>query len=374
MKDNPMKKMLYVTTVFEDENDGIWKKIKYTLYAYQRLGFSIDFAYRTKSGYVINYNFNESDSRLVSIDEPHKDLFFYCLAKKIKPVYNFLYIRKPFGGASFIFLNALIRKLSKSNCRVALEIPTYPYKKEIKQLKHIISEYLFQFSKLLYINKVDLIVFMGAYVENIWNRPALRIANGIDLDKVPPLITRKNTLNNEFVFVGVARLSFWHGYDRLINAISKYQGNYKIKFYIIGEGEDESSRLKKIVQSLNLSSNVVFQGGLYGQELDKQYCKAHVCIDSLGRHRSGNLYNSSLKSKEYTAKGLPFIKSHKDDSFENNFFIFNVNPDESDIEIGEIIEWYKSLPEETPGMMRDFAENSLSWDIQCKKVLDKLFS
>ncbi len=368
-----MKNMLYVTTVFEDENDGIWKKIKYTLCAYERLGFSIDFAYRTKSGYVINFGFNSEKSKVELINEPHKDLFFYNLSKKVIKKYDLLYIRKPFGGASFLFLNSLIHKVKRSGGKVAFEIPTYPYKKEIKSIKNIISEVLFQLSKATYIRKLDLIVYMGESGGDIWGRPALKIANGIDLDKVKILKENLNPLSDEFTFVGVARLSFWHGYDRLIEAVKNYNGKYKIKFIVIGNGEPEFSRLNSLARKYDIEDKILFLGAKFGNELDNQYEKAHVCIDSIGRHRSGNQFNSSLKSKEYTAKGLPFIMSHKDDSFEDVNFIFNVSSNEEAIDIDEIIGWYQKLPKNTPVEMRAFAEQFLSWDLQCKKVLEKIF-
>lgn len=368
-----MKNMLYVTTVFEDENDGIWKKIKYTLCAYQRLGFLIDFAYRTKSGYVINFGFNSEQSKIELINEPHKDLVFYNLSKKILKKYDFLYIRKPFGGASFLFLNFLISKVKKKGGKIAFEIPTYPYKKEIKSIKNTISELLFQFSKTTYIRKIDLIVYMGEPSGNIWGRPALKIANGIDLDKVLILKEKLNPVLDEFILVGVARLSFWHGYDRLIESVKNYDGKYNVKFIIIGNGEPEFTRLKALAGKNNVEDKVIFLGAKFGNELDIQYRKAHVCIDSVGRHRSGNQFNSSLKSKEYTAKGLPFIMSHKDDSFDNVDFIYNVSADEESIDINEIIGWYEQLPPTTPVNMRKFAEKFLSWDIQCKKILEEIF-
>lgn len=260
-----------------------------------------------------------------------------------------------------------------NSCKIAFEIPTYPYKKEIRSTKNIISEMLFQLSKIIYIRKIDLITYMGEPGDEIWGRPTLRISNGIDLDKVTILKKKLNPLLDEFIFVGVARLSFWHGYDRLIEAMKNYNGQYNVRFIIIGNGEPEFSRLKDLARKNNVEEKILFLGARFGDELDEQYKRAHVCIDSIGRHRSGNKFNSSLKSKEYTAKGLPFVMSHKDDSFENVSFIFKVSSDEEIIDINEIIGWYEKLPSTTPIEMRAFAEQFLSWDIQCKKIVEKLF-
>lgn len=367
-----MKRLLFVTTVLKDESDGIWKKIKFNLYAYYKLGYIVDVAYRTTSGYVVEYNFGTLESYVASVEELHKDLFFYSLARKIKNKYDLLYIRKPFGGASFIFLFLLVNVIKRINkeAKVVFEIPTYPYKNEIKILKHRVSEHLFMLSKELYIRKVDAIVYMGNPSHSIWNRPSLKISNGIDLEHVPLLKTALNPiLDNSFTLIGVARLSFWHGYDRIINAIADYKGNTSVRLLIVGDGEPELTRLKALVKEKNITDQVLFCGAQTGTKLDELYVQSHLCIDSLGRHRSGNLYNSSLKSKEYTAKGLPFIKSHIDDSFQSCNFIYNVSADEEKINIADIISWYTSLPTALPIEMRLFAEANLAWEKQCLNVI-----
>lgn len=370
-----MKKMIYVTTVFCDENDGIWKKIKYNLFSYIKLGFHVDLFYRTINGYVIQYDFGTEYSKIEPVNEIHKNLCLLALSRQITSKYDLMYIRKPFGGACFLFINSLIESLrvNNKNCKIVMELPTYPYFKEIKKIKYLVSEMLFLVSKLLYINKVNLIVYMGEGKDKIWGRPSLKIHNGIDLVHVPALREQMRVLSNELVFVGVARLSFWHGYDRLIKSISKYNGKYNIKFLVIGEGEQEIFRLKKTAATFDVEKNIFFLGAKFGNELDEVYYNSHICVDSLGRHRSGNNINSSLKSKEYTAKGLPFMKSHIDESFINKEFIYEVSPDESSINIEDVISWYLSLPAITPKIMREYAECYLSWDRQCAKVNSFLF-
>ncbi|VUS83835.1 hypothetical protein SB6421_03812 [Klebsiella huaxiensis] len=363
-----MKKMLYVTNVFEDKNDGIWSKIKYNILAYERLGFTVDIAYRKLDG-EFAFKQNNLESNELSLNCRHKDLFFHALSKKITKRYDIVYIRKPIGGASVLFLSHLLKKIKKINtCQVILEIPTFPYEKEIRGAKLTISEYLLKLSRRFFLKYVDLITYMGDPVCKIWGKPVLRLSNGIDLAHVNLVRDRLKDRNEELVFIGVARLSFWHGYDRLISSI-KSESNYNFKFLIVGDGEPEMSRLRKIVTDLNLNDKVIFYGAKSGDELNKIYEKADIAVDSLGRHRSGSYSNSSLKSKEYTAKGLPFIKSHQDEAFDKSYFIHDVQPNDDLIDLDCIYDWYQSLPDETPQLMRDFARQHLTWDIQCQKVL-----
>jgi hypothetical protein len=45
--------------------------------------------------------------------------------------------------------------------------------------------------------------------------------------------------------------------------------------------------------------------------LNDIYNISDIAIDSLGRHRSNVMYNSTLKGKEYCAKGLPIVSGVK---------------------------------------------------------------
>ncbi|MEY7044726.1 glycosyltransferase, partial [Escherichia coli] len=179
------------------------------------------------------------------------------------------------------------------------------------------------------------------------------IGNGVDLNNVSKVETKSN--NDSFVFLGIANLMFWHGYDRLINALGKYNGSKKVFFYIVGDTEPEFSRLQILVKQLNLEKNVVFLGKKNKDEIIGLLEQTNVCVDALGRHRSGNNVNDSLKSKEYSAMGIPFIKSHIDYSLGNPFFVYQVSSDESDIDVNKIIEWYTYLPSDMNEKIRNYA-------------------
>lgn len=189
---------------------------------------------------------------------------------------------------------------------------------------------------------------MGCDVSHIWGIPACKISNGIDLSSLKLLRSCKPKFRDTINFVAVARLSFWHGLDRLIHSIANYEGDYEVQLKIVGAGEPELSRLQNIVAELKLDNLISFTGPLHGDKLIQIYEESDIAVDSLGRHRTGTNQNSSLKSKEYTALGLPFIKSHDDVVFDNQFFSLTVSPDENDINIENVIKWYVELPVNTP--------------------------
>lgn len=63
---------------------------------------------------------------------------------------------------------------------------------------------------------------------------------------------------------------------------------------------------------------------------------------------------------------------YQDDNFEKKLpFYYQVSNDESLLDIGNIIEWYKNL-RTTPKEIRKYAEDNLTWDKQMKKIIDEI--
>ena len=97
-----------------------------------------------------------------------------------------------------------------------MEIPTYPYDQEYKGLP-------FVYQRILFIDKcfrqhlaryVDKIVTFSDY-DIIWNRPTIRISNGIDFSEIP-LRGPKNDTAHSLQLIAVATMHPWHGFDRVI--------------------------------------------------------------------------------------------------------------------------------------------------------------
>ena len=49
-----------------------------------------------------------------------------------------------------------------------------------------------------------------------------------------------------------------------------------------------------------------------------------------------------MKNREYAARGIPFIYSEIDEDFDDMPYIIKATPDESNIDINEIINFYES--------------------------------
>lgn len=358
-------KILFICQIIKNNTNGVWKKVEAQVKALRKIYRSVDFVYLkdTKTA-VFDTGVSQSEIQLIN-----KYQIFSKIITIISDDYNVVYLRKPHGGLFPVTAAYFIKKIKKKNksINVLLEIPTYPYKFESKGVIGWIKEKIFEISIYTVKNDINEILYIGEATDNILGITARAMGNGVDLNKVSRIETRKNC--EPFVFLGIANLMFWHGYDRLINSLGKYKGNKEIIFYIIGDTEPEFSRLQILVEKLKLEKRVIFLGKKNKDEINELLEKTNVCVDALGRHRSGNNVNDSLKSKEYSAMGIPFIKSHIDYSLGTPFFVYQISSDESDIDLDKIIDWYIHLPTDMNKKIRMYAENNFSWELIMKKAI-----
>lgn len=293
---------------------------------------------------------------------------------------DFVYFRYDWGDMeTVLFLRKLKRKAP--NCKVIIELPTYPldleklttkWHQKIFKYKHII------WSKFIK-NYVDRAVVYGND-DYAYGIPTIKTSNGIDTTSIS---VKKFTKYNEreIRLISVSNMIKWHGIDRLIEGMHSYKENTvdqrKILLHLVGKGREEPY-LRELVKRYALEDEVVFHGYKFGDELSAIYDQADIGIELLGVHRNKatNNISSSLKSREYFAKGLPFISEckFKDECKKVSGYILSVPADESPIEIGDVIDFYDSCYKNkeygtTERTLNSFAKNKL--DIN--KVLEVIF-
>jgi hypothetical protein len=94
-------------------------------------------------------------------------------------------------------------------------------------------------------------------------------------------------------------------------------------------------------------------------------------VGSLGLHRIGLNYSSTLKAREYASRGIPFFWSTLDEDFGDDFkYIYHVESDDSDVNLNDITSFALNVRSdfEHPRNMKCFALNNLTWDIKMKKL------
>lgn len=299
-----------------------------------------------------------------------------------------LYIR--YSSADMEFLKFL-EKSKKNNraIKIILELPTYPFDRELagKGIKILIKKYLLYKDKFFqgYLRKyVDVITTFSEHKE-IFGIPTIKIVNGIDFDEVTILKRDALQVATDSVIhcIAVSSMSFWHGYDRIIEGLINYyktSKTYDIYLHIVGDGP-ELSKYKENVAKNHLEKKIIFYGLKTGEQLDEIYNLCDIALESLGRHRSGIYLSSSLKSREYAAKGLPIVSSCQIDVFPFDSYPYIKQVDENDmpINVEEIINFYKDIysnkdKETVHRQIRNTARNYCDMDITIEPIINYILT
>ena len=375
-------KILFLVYHGFSEVSGISKKIHYQVKGLRENGYEVHLCY---------YDFDANGHRCRYVDDKViKDygtgalaglrqridfdcIYDYCRDNGIQFVYA-----RCFQNAS-PFLIRFFKKLKKLGIKAVTEIPTYPYDQEFdtfsrqERLGLKIDQ---MFRNRLYHQQSAVVTFSDA--ETIFGQRTIRISNGVDFDSIP--LHHFQPVDDALHFIGVAEVHLWHGYDRLIAGLGEYykkvENPRNIIFHIVGGidpfdlyGQGDYPGIQTLIDQYGLQDYVVFHGQLFGEELDKIFNQSCFAIGSLARHRSGITYIKTLKNREYATRGIPFIYSEIDSDFEDKPYIVKAKPDESPIDIQEILDFLENHHFE-PSEIRKTVEN-LTWKIQMKRVVDE---
>ena len=366
--------MLYIINNcdLEKNGPGVARKIKEQVNAFNMAGLKC-------SLYIMPYYENEKSIKTKIVKRLP---FTFNLHKhwKIDDIKNedILYIRRLgiWDREAVKFFQTL--KKSNPQIKIVLEIPTYPYDGEIKRnwkgypllWKDIYNRrHIYTF--------IDRIATLSDDKE-IFGIPTVAIGNGIDIDKIRP---RKITIRNEETIhcIAVALFAWWHGYDRFIEGMKIYYDSNpsrKMIFHLVGHGS-EFGRYQKMVAEYGLREYVIFHDQQTGEALDAIYDQCNLGIASLGCYRKGLNETQELKSREYLAKGLPFVSSVKisdiPDEDKDNIYM-QVSNNDSPIDIGNILEFYDRIysegAEQVNKRLRQFAKDHFSMEVAMKEVID----
>lgn len=337
-----MKKLLYLTTWdFSDgPSTGITKKIKAQIKVFEANGFSVDYTYISD-----NYMYLCRNGKSVALGKVGKlrklagNFLLYRVLKKTE--YPYVYNRY---GLMDHYYYKILKALCKNGSRIIVELPTYPYDKE--RPKGISWWLLYAIDKI-YRRHIDRYIYKIAVYDTmdkkIFRSEVVSIVNGIDFSTVLPIEVVEKTA--DIHLIAVAGLADWHGYDRLLKGMGEYYkkgGNRNIIFHIVGDGEPVVL-YKKIIKTCNLERHVMFHGVKTGSALDEIYNQCDIGIEVLGGHRKGITLSSSLKSREYAAKGLPFVTSCYIDVFDDMDFVLKFPAGETPIKMELVVAFYDKI-------------------------------
>ena len=244
-------------------------------------------------------------------------------------------------GDTILFLKKV--KTYRPNIKIVLEIPTYPYDNEGKAVSMIPLKIKDKFWRKYLKRYIDRVITYSNDKE-IFGIETIVVSNAIDYESAKrESLYSVDNLNFPINMIACASLYYWHGYDRAIEGLHNYYSsskrNRELNLYIVGEGR-EKEKLERMVYEYHLEDHIKITGGLYGRPLDDIYNKCLIGLDSMGRHRSGVFYNSSLKGKEYCAKGLIIVSGVETelDSASDFPFYIRIPADDSPVDFEEVVD------------------------------------
>lgn len=357
-----------------DVNSGVTKKIRAQISAFENLGCLME------EGMLFQDSTVDKIVRRMPVLSSYFDRESLGLAKSLLEAdgLDFVYLRH---GICDRYSIELLRYLHGNGVCTVIEFPTYPYDRNSSGLKWKLQ---LAKDKRWRLKMAPYVAFGTDYsgFEEIYGIPCMKLSNGIAASRYTPRAEAPDP-DRLITFIGVALVTYWNGYDRLIRAMyqRKQSGaaGPRLRFNVVGDGE-EMPNLRKLVEELGMEDEVVFHGFLSGDALERVYEASDIGVGSLSPSRKykGHMM-SSLKTKEYAAVGLPFIKGDVDAAFDlgNCDFAFDVSDDEKPIDLAAIIGWYQGLVAKEPAgelahRIHSYSETYLSWEAQLAPVLDRV--
>lgn len=336
-------KGVYLTTYdIKNQSDGVAKKILSQIKCFNDADIDIEVVDANNAPAGMYYALREKMARVLSTAYTTSCLYDYLIDNVDLMKIQFVYVRKGYCDMRQVRSLRRIKKINP-NIKILMEIPTFPYDEEFGGRRKILTIPRDKKARMYLHECIDKIV---TYSDDkmIFNTPTLRISNGIDYKRV----SLKHSINNHkgIHLIAVAFFDNWHGYDRLLMGMAKEKDIVKyndLVFHIVGDGRALES-YKEIVKENDLDKNVIFHGRLFGKKLDAVYDECDIGVDTLGRHRVGVYYNSTLKGKEYCAKGLPIISGVTTElDTMNCTYYHRVPANDEAISIKEVIKFYHSI-------------------------------
>lgn len=347
-----MKRLLYLA--FKDFTDMRWganTKILSQCRAFSQCGYDVSLAARQGMDTVlirdgqVTQRFGRAD-RTLSASRFHNLLARKKQMQDLKKYlrgthYDVCYIRYEFSDPTFL---SLLRTLRGRCGKVVLELPTYPYEEENRDnalsrarlaLDRVCRRQLHRY--------IDLIVTFYAGYDTIFGIPVQVVPNGFDYSEVSPV---RGELSTDVIpIIAVSSMRIWHGYERFLAGMRDYYRESdaprrNIVLHLVGNGR-EYEKYRALTEEYGLQEHVILEGAMTGEPLNALYDRCAMGIDSLARHRSGIDVLSSLKSREYGARGLPMINSCRIDVIDDSFpYLLRVPADETPIDIPAVIDFY----------------------------------
>jgi hypothetical protein len=193
------------------------------------------------------------------------------------------------------------------------------------------------------------------------------IPNGITVKQIPE--TKFKKFNGKDLDLVCLANSFapWHGIERVMQSMALYKGPVKIKLHVVGTINRMS------FSPFHHDIDVQFHGYKAGHELDKLLAQMNLGIGTLSLYNKNMKEACPLKTREYTARGLPFVIAYMDPDLQqvdnNNRFFIEFENDQSMIDMELIVQFADQVSKnkEISTYMRNYALKHMDWSAKMVK-------
>ncbi len=286
-----------------------------------------------------------------------------------------VYIRKSLLDSYMI---RFLKECKKHNpsCRIVMEIPTYPYEMELRNWKEytrLLKDKVQRRKLHLYVDRIV------SYSDDasIFGIPVINTINGIEYDSVP---MRKISTepDGRIHLIIVANFSPWHGLGALVDAMITYaekNTGREVILHVVGGGEPVEKEKQRLLGT-PFGTQILFHGKLFDEELDKVYAQCSIALDLCEFRVKGLRRSSTLKTREYGAKGLPMMGAVDIDlkgALKEYCYIFE---EERGIRVEDIVAYHDSLYrndsdyQKVAEQVRGRAESVSEMKVTMSQVLD----
>ena len=308
---------------------------------------------------------------------------YSCIKKHIDTdKYDFLVLR--YTGADFSFLSSLVRLhgrkvVTEHHTKELPEAFTYQTTLPQKLLTLLMERFLGPGMIRRCAGLVAISDDVRRYeVERAGvSIPSCAITNGVLVQDMP--FSRHAHYDGTVLNLLCLASSFsaWHGLDRVLAGLAKYGSpspllSLKVVGNVSPEQQGWSSRLDE-----NRYVKVEFLGRLFGSELEKVFEKTHIGFSSMALFRNNMKEGSPIKTREFVARGLPFVVGYSDPDLEGaDDFFMTIPADNSAVNIDEVVAFAEDIlkREGVSESMRQFAEEKLDWKVKMLELWDFLES
>jgi hypothetical protein len=356
---------------------GINKKISYQAQSAKELGLDIDFI-------VLNTVVNKEEDNLLFIKIKLSNNSFVQRIQKLFFVYDLISKNVDLENYDYIIIRYMVPDISsiKFIRTYGNKVITEHHTNELVEIlsyqgfSNKIRFYLEKFRGVSFLKNVSGLIGVTEEIRKIeisrsGNIPSTVISNGINVkDTSFTKFNKKNQTKITLIFVA-SYTANWHGIDRLLSGLKRYRGNQNIELLLIGGIKDEYI---KYVQNINKEHiNIKILGKKYNKELDDCFLESCLAISSLALHRNKMHEACVLKTREYIARGIPFVYGYDDtDLTGKEPFALKVPANDEPLDIEEIIRFSQEVSEikDISQTMRDFALKKLDWKIKIQQMYD----